>query len=57
MYHLSLQGSTSTSDIYIGAGVFQQTAKRVAEKFKPARIHVVTDSNVAPLYLDRKSVV
>lgn len=30
MYHLSLQGSTSTSDIYIGAGVFQQTAKRVA---------------------------
>ena len=51
MYHLSLQGSTSTSDIYIGAGVFQQTAKRVAEKFKPARIHVVTDSNVAPLYL------
>lgn len=51
MYHLSLQGSNSTSDIYIGAGVFQQTAKRVAEKFKPARIHVVTDSNVAPLYL------
>ena len=51
MYHLSLQGSASTSDIYIGAGVFQQTAMRVAQKFKPTRIHVVTDSNVAPLYL------
>ncbi|HIV67346.1 MAG TPA: 3-dehydroquinate synthase [Candidatus Butyricicoccus stercorigallinarum] len=51
MYHLTLHGSASTSDIYIGAGVFQQTAKRVAEKFKPTHIHVVTDSNVAPLYL------
>lgn len=53
MYHLSLQGATSLSDIYIGAGMFQQTAKRVAEKFKPTRIHIVTDSNVAPLYLQQ----
>ncbi len=53
MYHLSLQGSVSQSDIYIGSGVFQQTAKRIAEKFKPTRIHVVTDSTVAPLYLDK----
>ena len=51
MYHLSLQGSTSVSDIYIGAGIFSHTAERIAEKFKPARIHIVTDSNVAPLYL------
>lgn len=51
MYHLSLQGSTTKSDIYIGAGIFSQTAKRIAEKFKPNRIHVITDSNVAPLYL------
>ena len=51
MYHLSLQGATSKSDIYIGAGIFSQTARHVAEKFKPTRIHVVTDSNVAPLYL------
>lgn len=53
MYHLSLQGSVSLSDIYIGSGIFSQIAKHVAEKFKPARIHVVTDSNVAPLYLDQ----
>lgn len=53
MYHLSLQGAATLSDIYIGAGIFEQAAKRVAEKFKPTRIHVVTDSNVAPLYLDR----
>lgn len=51
MYHLTLQGSSSLSDIYIGSGVFKQAAKRIAEKFKPTRIHVVTDSNVAPLYL------
>ena len=51
MYHLSLQGATSKSDIYIGAGIFSQTARHVAEKFKPTRIHVVTESNVAPLYL------
>lgn len=51
MYHLSLQGTTTKSDIYIGAGIFSQTAKHVAEKFKPTRIHVVTDSTVAPLYL------
>ena len=53
MYHLSLQGSVSQSDIYIGSGIFGQTAKHVAETFKPARIHVVTDSNVAPLYLSK----
>ncbi|MGN1015308.1 MAG: 3-dehydroquinate synthase [Butyricicoccus sp.] len=52
MYHLSLQGSLSLSDIYIGSGMFAKTAKHVAEKFHPSRIHVVTDSTVAPLYLD-----
>ena len=51
MYHLSLQGSLSLSDIYIGNGVFATTAKHVAEKFHPSRIHVVTDSHVGPLYL------
>lgn len=51
MYHLSLQGAISKSDIYIGDGIFSHTAKHVAEKFKPTRIHVVTDSHVAPLYL------
>ena len=51
MYHLSLRGAVSLSDIYIGGGVFQSTAKHVAEKFHPTRIHVVTDSNVEPLYL------
>ncbi len=53
MYHLSLQGSVSLSDIYIGDGIFADTAKHIAEKFHPAKIHIVTDSNVAPLYLDQ----
>lgn len=55
MYHLTLQGSINLSDIYIGAGIFADTAKHVAEKFRPSRIHVITDSHVAPLYLSRLS--
>lgn len=55
MYHLTLKGSVSTSDIYIGAGAFGETAKHVAEKFHPSRIHIVTDSHVAPLYLEQLS--
>ena len=53
MYHLSLHGSNTESDIYIGSGIFSQTAKHIAEKFQPTRIHIVTDSNVAPLYLEQ----
>lgn len=53
MYHLSLHGSNTDSDIYIGSGIFSQTAKHIAEKFQPTRIHIVTDSNVAPLYLEQ----
>lgn len=51
MYHLELQGSQTLSNIYIGAGVFGDVAKYVAQHFHPTRIHVVTDSNVQPLYL------
>ena len=53
LYHLSLHGSNTDSDIYIGSGIFSQTAKHIAEKFQPTRIHIVTDSNVAPLYLEQ----
>lgn len=55
MEHLTLKGSVSTSDIYIGNGIFEQTAKHVAEKFRPSRIHVVTDSNVYPLHFEKLS--
>lgn len=52
MEHLILSGKTGQSHIYIDHDVFHQCAKRIAEQFHPSRIHVVTDSNVYPLYFD-----
>lgn len=52
MQHLSLSGSAGVSDIYIGKGLLAQAAEYCCKKFDPSRVHIVTDSNVAPLYLD-----
>ena len=51
MRTLSLTGSNTTSDILIGRGLLDEAAARCAAVFSPSRIHIVTDSNVAPLYL------
>lgn len=51
MKHLSLTGATTHSDIWIERGLLQQTATRCMDRFSPSRVHIVTDSNVAPLYL------
>lgn len=49
---LTLSGSAGKSDILIGAGLLAQTAETCARYFSPSRVHIVTDSNVAPLYLE-----
>ncbi len=53
MQHLTLNGTNGVSDILIGSGLLAQTAARCLEKFSPSRIHIVTDSVVAPLYLEQ----
>lgn len=53
MQHLSLNGAAGVSDIYIASGLLQQTAEQCMRRFSPSRVHIVTDSHVAPLYLQR----
>lgn len=52
MQHLSLNGSNGVSDIYIASGLLEQAAVQCQQRFSPSRVHIVTDSNVAPLYLE-----
>ena len=52
MKQLTLNGSAGSSDILIAAGLLQTTAAQCARVFSPSRVHIVTDSHVAPLYLD-----
>lgn len=49
---LILTGSAGKSDIYIGTGLISQISEYCAACFSPSRVHIVTDSVVAPLYLD-----
>ena len=51
MKQLTLNGSAGTSDIRIGSGLLQQIAAQCETVFSPSRVHIVTDSVVAPLYL------
>lgn len=53
MKALSLTGSNTRSDILIGQGLLDEAAARCAQIFSPSRVHIVTDSNVAPLYLEK----
>lgn len=52
MQHLSLKGAYGVSDILIGSGLIQRTAEECIHKFSPSRVHIVTDTHVAPLYLE-----
>lgn len=52
MRKLSLQGQAGSSEILIGNDLLLQAADKIGETFSPSRIHIVTDSTVAPLYLD-----
>ena len=48
---LTLTGTSSKSDILISAGLLSQAAAQCMRYFTPSRVHIVTDSVVAPLYL------
>ncbi len=53
MKQLTLTGSAGKSDILISPGLRQTAATQCARFFSPSRVHIVTDSQVAPLYLDQ----
>lgn len=48
---LTLQGSAGLSEIYIENGLLSRAGAMLGETFSASRVHIVTDSNVAPLYL------
>lgn len=48
---LTLNGAEGRSDIFIQRGLLGEAAERCLSVFSPTRVHIVTDSNVAPLYL------
>lgn len=50
---LTLQGSAGQSDILIGRGLLSEAAARCLSVFSPSRLHIVSDSIVAPLYLEQ----
>lgn len=49
---LSLSGTNGVSDIHIETGLLDRAGAVIGETFSPSRIHIVTDSTVAPLYLE-----
>ena len=49
---LSLTGANGVSDIHIETGLLGRAAALCGEVFTPSRVHIVTDSTVAPLYLE-----
>ena len=53
MKKLTLSGTTTRSEIYIGRGLLAEVSARCLEVFSPSRVHIVTDSTVAPLYLEQ----
>lgn len=53
MQTLSLTGANGVSDIYIETGLLDRAGAVLSDIFTPSRIHIVTDSTVAPLYLTR----
>lgn len=53
MRKLTLSGTSTRSEIYIGGGLLAQVGARCLEVFSPSQVHIVTDSTVAPLYLEQ----
>ncbi len=50
---LTIKGSNGLSEIYIGNGLISNAADMISGAFSPSRMHIVTDTNVAPLYLEK----
>lgn len=50
---LTLKGTNDVSEIHIESGLLARAASVIGETFSPSRIHIVSDSTVAPLYLEQ----
>lgn len=51
MQMLNLTGANGVSEIYIETDLLSHAGQMIADVFSPSRVHIVTDSTVAPLYL------
>ena len=51
MQTLSLTGANGVSDILIETGLLDHAGEAILDTFSPSRVHIVSDSTVAPLYL------
>ena len=49
---LSLTGANGVSEIHIETGLLDRAGAVILETFSPSRVHIVSDSTVAPLYLE-----
>lgn len=52
MQTLSLTGANGVSEIYIENDLLSHAGAAIGDVFSPSRVHIVTDSTVAPLYLN-----
>ena len=50
---LSLTGANGVSEIHIETGLLDRAGTVILETFSPSRVHIVSDSTVAPLYLEK----
>lgn len=50
---LTLKGTNGVSEIHIENGLLSRAAAVIGETFSPSRIHIISDSTVAPLYLQK----
>ena len=50
---LSLTGANGVSEIHIETGLLDRAGAVILETFSPSRVHIVSDSTVAPLYLEK----
>lgn len=50
---LSLTGANGVSEIHIETGLLDHAGTVILETFSPSRVHIVSDSTVAPLYLEK----
>nr|WP_300183128.1 3-dehydroquinate synthase [uncultured Agathobaculum sp.] len=53
MQTLSLTGANGLSEIFIEPGLLGYAGEEILKTFSPSRVHIVTDFNVAPLYLEQ----
>lgn len=55
MQKIKINLEKNSYEIYLGQGLLGGIAKLLPEKYSTAKLAIITDSNVAPLYLERLS--